>query len=273
MKNAGGYSRSEKVRIFRGLFRGLTHVYGSYDPVTGRAFQVKKPVTNQVIQDHLCGRQPYGVYLLVKDRTHALTVDFDSHDRLAPLDFLNRAKHYGLSAYLERSKSKGFHIWIFFQESGVLSSKARSVSYHMIEEIDAPVVEVFPKQDLLTADQPYGNFIQTPLFGALAPHGRTVFLDPATYKPFPDQWSVLESVQRVFESQLDEIIEINSLTHGLSYNVDRFESGNENHNGFALPPCARKMLREGVTQYQRVSCFRLAVHFKRLGLPLSLIHI
>lgn len=27
------------------------------------------------------------------------------------------------------------------------------------------------------------------------------------------------------------------------------------------------MLQDGVTQFQRVSCFRLAVHFKRLGLP------
>jgi hypothetical protein len=27
------------------------------------------------------------------------------------------------------------------------------------------------------------------------------------------------------------------------------------------------MLKEGVSQYQRVSCFRLAVHLKRLGLP------
>jgi hypothetical protein len=27
------------------------------------------------------------------------------------------------------------------------------------------------------------------------------------------------------------------------------------------------MLQDGVSQYQRVSCFRLAVHLKRLGLP------
>jgi hypothetical protein len=27
------------------------------------------------------------------------------------------------------------------------------------------------------------------------------------------------------------------------------------------------MLRNGVSQYQRVSCFRLAVHLRRLGLP------
>jgi len=37
--------------------------------------------------------------------------------------------------------------------------------------------------------------------------------------------------------------------------------------GFTLPICAQKMLHNGVTHYQRVSCFRLAVHLKRLGLP------
>jgi hypothetical protein len=30
------------------------------------------------------------------------------------------------------------------------------------------------------------------------------------------------------------------------------------------------MLTDGVSQYQRVSCFRLAVHFKRLGLPFDI---
>jgi hypothetical protein len=37
-----------------------------------------------------------------------------------------------------------------------------------------------------------------------------------------------------------------------------------------LPPCARRMLAEGVNSYQRVSCFRLAVHLRRNGLPYDL---
>ena len=39
---------------------------------------------------------------------------------------------------------------------------------------------------------------------------------------------------------------------------------------FGLPPCVRRMLAEGVTSSQRVSCFRLAVQLKRNGMPYDL---
>ena len=58
---------AEKIAIFRDCFTGLNHVYGTYDPQSGRACQKKEPVTDEVILAHLTGRQPYGVYLLIKD--------------------------------------------------------------------------------------------------------------------------------------------------------------------------------------------------------------
>ena len=51
----------EKLAIFRACFSGLTHVYGTYNPLTGQVRQVKEPVTDQVILRHLKGLQPYGV--------------------------------------------------------------------------------------------------------------------------------------------------------------------------------------------------------------------
>jgi hypothetical protein len=45
------------------------------------------------------------------------------------------------------------------------------------------------------------------------------------------------------------------------------KSGTKINNRHSLPLCAQKMLANIVSQYQRVSCFRLAVHLKRLGLP------
>ncbi|MBM3333207.1 hypothetical protein FJY63_00955 [Candidatus Sumerlaeota bacterium] len=35
----------DKVTLFRQCFTGLTHVYGTYDPATGCARQVKASVT------------------------------------------------------------------------------------------------------------------------------------------------------------------------------------------------------------------------------------
>ena len=263
-------STSEKIGIFRGLFSGLTHVYGTYDPVSGRAGQVKATVTDTVIHNHLVGRQPYGVYLLMQDRTRAVAVDFDTENRIRPMKFVSHAKHYDVASYIERSKSKGYHVWSFFSGRGVFAYKARAVFRHILDEIEASDTEIFPKQDELNSNVCFGNFINAPLFGTLAQKGRTVFVDPGTFEPYPDQWAFLRSVKRIDEQVFDEIIQINDLSiTQTSSGPQSSNSANVNMNRFSLPPCAQKMLADGVTRFQRTSCFRLAAHLKRLGLPID----
>jgi len=260
---------TEKVKLFRMFFTGLPNVYGTYDLATGKARQVKRPVTDQVILAHLQGRQPYGVYLLVGERTRAVVADFDVDDIELPREFVASAVHYGLATYIERSKSKGHHVWMFLDESGVSAGKARLVVQHILDEIGQPGTEVFPKHDRLDGRTSYGNYIYAPLFGSLVPQGRTVFLDPSHgLAPAADQWQFLEEVVRVKEEQLDEIIEINEL--GRLDNEAKREpppASNNVRSAFGLPPCAQRMLAEGVSNYQRVTCFRLAVQLKKTGLP------
>jgi hypothetical protein len=50
---------AERIQLFRSYFGGLAHVYGTYDPATGRAWQVKEPVTDQAIRDHLKRRSQH----------------------------------------------------------------------------------------------------------------------------------------------------------------------------------------------------------------------
>ena len=259
---------ADKITLFRSYFSGLTDVYGTYDPANGRAWQVKKPVTYNTFLAHLQGKTPYGVYLLVRDRTRAIAVDFDDHDAFPPIEFVNAAKHYQLPVYLETSKSKGFHAWIFFDENGVMASKARLVVKNILEEIEYPDTEIFPKQDFLNTQASFGNFINAPLFGALVPKEKTVFVNPDKLAAYPDQWMFLESIKRINEHILDEIIEVNDLKMPQAENrpsSDGFTTLGKNR--FSLPLCAQRMFTDGVSQYQRVSCFRLAIHLKRLGLP------
>jgi hypothetical protein len=264
-------STAEKLSLFGSFFTGQENAYGTYDPATGRSRQVKELVTEKVFKAHLTGRKPYGVFLLVKDQTRAIAVDFDTEETLGPKDFVDKAKHYGISAHVERSKSKGYHVWVFFEEQGVPAVKARLVANHILHEIEAPPeTEVFPKQDALNANLPYGNFINAPLFGALVPREKTVFVDPKTFKAYPDQWSFLESACRISESVLNDFIEINDLSKPPSYQSPSYSSEHRGRSRFSLPVCAQKILRNGVARYQRVSCFRLAVHFKRLGVPYDL---
>jgi len=257
---------TEKIALFSQFFTGLTHAYGTYDLKTGHSYVVKKPVTSRVYFEHLKGLQPYGVYLLEGDRTRAVAVDFDIDDANLPLDFVAAAKHYSLPAYIERSKSKGYHVWIFFDQEGVPASKARMVVSHILEEIEAEGTEVFPKQDRLANGISYGNFINAPLFGSLVLKGRTVFLSDDTLEPCPNQWDFLESIERVPEQTLDDVIEINELVQAAPAQHAPLAPEKE-HLSFGLPPCARRMLTEGVTQNQRVSCFRLAVQLKKIGVP------
>jgi len=259
----------EKIALFKHYFTGLTHLYGTYDPVSGETHQVKAPVTDNVIFKHLIGRQPYGVYLLVKNRTRALAVDFDDDSIFYPMEFIARAKHYSILAYIEKSKSKGYHVWMFFEEQGIIAHKARLITHHILSEIDQPNIEIFPKHDELNTSTHYGNFINAPLFGALVPKGRTVFLNPdESMKPYPNQWEFLRSIRRIPEVVLNEIISINELD--LTKSIPKPEQPDKLHpnkSSYGLPPCIQRILREGITSYQRVTCFRIAVHLKRLGLP------
>ena len=187
-------STRQKLDLFKRYFTGLTNIYGTYDPSTGRAWQVKEPVNDKVLLDHLRGRKPYGVYLLTGETTRALALDCDTEDRDLPAACVVVAHHYQIPAYIERSKSKGYHVWMFFESRGVAAAKARVLAANILAELEAEDTEVFPKQDRLGSSISYGNFINAPLFGRLVPEGRTVFIDPATFKPYPDQWDILESV-------------------------------------------------------------------------------
>ena len=264
----------EKIMLFKSFFSGLDHVYGTYDFNTGKVRQVKESVTDKVIFDHLTGRQPYGVYLLVGDKIRALAVDFDQDNLALPVNFIVAARDHGLPAYIERSKSKGFHAWMFF-DGMVIACNARLVAQKILSDIGVPQTEIFPKQDSLDQNVSFGNFINAPLFGRSAVKDRTVFLEPDDPTIVcPDQWKFLKNAKRIRQEQLDALIEKYQLGKTVQQNSRQHPNNNAALNlgdfSFGLLPCARKMLAKGVTVNQRVSVFRLAIHLKKMSLPFDL---
>jgi hypothetical protein len=85
----------KKIKIFRRLFAGLPHAYGTYDPNPGRSAQMKAAVTDKVFANHIKGKQPFGVYLLVHDKTRAVVVDFVDQVNCA---FNKNYRGYGCSS-------------------------------------------------------------------------------------------------------------------------------------------------------------------------------
>src|ERR1019366_9030251 len=139
------------------------------------------------------------------DSCFLLVCDFDGPGwTLDALAYLDAARAAGIPAALERSRSgDGGHVWIFFSDR-VPASSARRIGAYLVREAMTVRGELdlvsydrlFPAQDFLPKHG-FGNLIALPLQGECRKKGTTVFLDPSTLEPYPDQWEFLASVDRL----------------------------------------------------------------------------
>ena len=223
---------AEKVALFRNLFRGRTDVYplrwesakgkSGYSPACANEWRsgvcgkprikcadceqrMLLPVTDQVVIDHLTGRQTIGVYPLLTDDTCCfLAVDFDEAEwRDDAHAFMESCRELRVPAALEVSRSgDGAHVWIFFIEA-VPAREARKLGAALISHTCARMRQLslasydrfFPNQDSLPKGG-FGNLIALPLQKNIREQGRSVFVDEH-FNPWPDQWSFLASLVRM----------------------------------------------------------------------------
>ncbi len=189
---------SEKVALFRSLFRGRDDVYprrfesrttgrSGYAPACAHEWvrgicekprikcadcTVRRflPVTDDVVRWHLSGRDdaglPFvaGVYPLLLDETcHFLAVDFDKAAwRDDALAFVRACRARSLQAGIERSRSgEGAHVWMFFEEA-LPAALARRLGAHLLTEaMDVHPTLGFGSYDRLFPNQdtlPQGGF-------------------------------------------------------------------------------------------------------------------
>lgn len=248
------------VQHFASLFRGHPDAFGLMQD--GKIAAVRCPVSLLHYRHHLEGKIRLGIYpLLSNGRTLFLALDFDGPgSRESAWRVLHFARHFHLPFVWEVSKSGDAHLWLFF--SGPVSSRdARRVARMLLEESEARA-EIFPKQDEVP-EGGLGNFIWLPLSGESVGKGRTLFIDPESLDPYPDQNSFLSGVRKVSEEDLARLVDMNGL-NATDHRADR-ECGQARTYPGHLLPCAQKML-EGVSEGCRdVVAFRLAIHLKSHG--------
>jgi len=149
------------VEAFVTLFRGRGDVYGHNE---GRA--VRAPLDRDRFLKHLSGEEPIGVYPVVPFpdgtfRTVWGCSDFDTSDAWDHACRLTAAfEAAGVKAWIERSRSKGYHVWVFVDEPVPAADMRRMfLAAHAVA--DVPAKEVNPKQETLRVGQ-LGNYVRLP---------------------------------------------------------------------------------------------------------------
>jgi len=142
------------------LFRGRGDVYGSEEGSC-----VKEPLTRQVFDNHLSGATPIGVYPMVPIRGDWYTVwgctDIDTGDLQAAINLQTAFEAVNVHAFIEKSRSKGYHVWVFASEP-VLARDMRRMFLACHQVVDYPAREVNPKQETLASTKQYGNYVRLP---------------------------------------------------------------------------------------------------------------
>jgi hypothetical protein len=300
----------KRIALFRNLFRGREDIYArrweradgrsGYSPADvkdWKAINASKPeerkkverstrrflpLTDEVVQNHLLGKETVGVYPLLADETcWFLAIDFDkktwADDSRA---FLDTCNELNVPATLERSRSgNGAHVWIFF-EYAVPANTARKLGCAILTKtmerrhqlgLDS-YDRLFPSQDTMPKGG-FGNLIALPLQFVPRKSGNTVFVD-SDLCPYSDQWEFLSTVQRISSEAAEDVIAEalhNGDLIGVRISVADDEDGQD---PWTLPPSRKRLERKIVGPLpESVNIVRANLIFiEKQGLPPAMLN-
>ncbi|MDD5261256.1 MAG: DEAD/DEAH box helicase family protein [Methylacidiphilales bacterium] len=295
----------EKIHLFRSLFHGREDVYAlrwegkngksGYSPACVRDsayFHISKaeakaqrqllPLTDQVIHGHLSGKWTVGIYPLLQDeRCWFLAADFDKAAwREDVAAYLKTCSQWAIPACLERSRSgQGAHVWIFF-ETPVAASIARKLGAAVLTHTMEHRHEVgldsydrfFPNQDTMPQGG-FGNLIALPLQHIPRSVGHSVFLSE-DFKPHPDQWVFLSSIQRMSVEYVGQIVQEAEKRGNIIGVRPSFCDGDEQEDPWLLPPSKKqkeKPISEPLPKKVHITLGNL-VYIEKEGVPSSMLN-
>lgn len=152
-------TEAEIVSAFVSLFRGRGDCYGSEEGGC-----VRERLTTNVFTKHLTTGPSIGVYPAVPTDSEAICVwgcsDIDVEDLGAAKLLKRTLESAGVHAWIERSRSKGYHVWVF-ADGVVPAEDMRRMLLVAHQVADYPAREVNPKQSDVSASK-VGNYVRLP---------------------------------------------------------------------------------------------------------------
>ena len=157
---------------FKQIFSGLTIAYGQYQPgdrgdngtkQKGKAFIVRKPVTDELWTNHLGGEGPaLGIIPITENNDCRWgCIDIDEYN-LDHTGLIKSIRDFKLPLVVCRSKSGGAHVFLFTREN-ISASLMQSKLKQMALILGYEGSEIFPKQtEILVERGDTGNFLNLP---------------------------------------------------------------------------------------------------------------
>ena len=253
MVNQGGDQRVKFKKIFEGnnsaygqlILSGATNDKGKAD---GKAFIKRQPVTDNLWEDHLAGKDPAlgGIPINEDNMCKWGCIDVDVYN-VDHLVLMRNITGLNFPLVTFRSKSGGAHLFLFAKEfipASLMQSKLKA----MADALGYAGSEIFPKQtEILVERGDTGNFLN------LQYHGGVRGLRYAIKAG--GEAASLESFYSIYDEWAQTREEIEKITVKETKVEEAFEQG---------PPCLNRLATEGFGEGSRNnSLFNIAVYCKK----------
>ena len=161
------------IERFKNIFQGLERAHGvtkigqsngDGTKVKGQSFVKREPVTDELWQNHLNGKDSLGV-IPINDNNQCRwgCIDIDSYAGFDHKKLIQKIKFLKLPLVVFRSKSGGAHVFLF--TSAYVSARLMQEKLMQIKAVlGYGGSEVFPKQTELKSKDDTGNFLNLPYF-------------------------------------------------------------------------------------------------------------
>ena len=243
-----------KTNKFKSIFEGLTIAYGQYQKgdrdengkQKGKAFIVRKNVSDDLWQNHLQGEGPALGIIPINENNLCKwgCIDIDEYD-FDHASFIQNVRSANFPLVVCRSKSGGAHVFLFTKDF-IPASVMQATLKKMAATLGYEGCEIFPKQTEILVDRgDTGNFLNLPYHNEMKGLRYAIKDDgnAATLEEFFELYD--KYVQEELKEIKAEKIKV----------VEAFKDG---------PPCLNKLAKDGFGEGARNNAlFNIAVYFKQ----------